>query len=353
MRLAPADAGAACDDIGRLARRPLGSGSALLAVLHGLGFVGGLALHAPCRCPWPRTSSRPGSCRPWTGRRTNACPTGWRSRSGRPWRCRSTFPCSCPSLGICAAAWPTRPSASTEARADETMSGGSCQWFLGWVGWGVGTAGRSSCHRSALGRNAYTAAQISRQQPMPDFALPSRPCARSCCALRAPSCATTPGPRTPSRGRAGGAGQAAGLCRAVAVEDLAGRHPQAQADRPDPPPQPRGHGHHADDDERHRRRCCSTTTATGARRRAEWGDPEARLRPARSSSRCSRLCVEQLPGVQGRVFMMREWLELDGRRDLQGIGDHHDQPVGAAAPSPIAPARLPAEALVRPRSAGA
>jgi RNA polymerase sigma-70 factor (ECF subfamily) len=43
---------------------------------------------------------------------------------------------------------------------------------------------------------------------------------------------------------------------------------------------------------------------------AEWGDPEAAC-GRREFFEVLELCVEKLPGVQGRVFMMREWLELD------------------------------------------
>jgi RNA polymerase sigma-70 factor (ECF subfamily) len=43
---------------------------------------------------------------------------------------------------------------------------------------------------------------------------------------------------------------------------------------------------------------------------AEWGDPEAAC-GRREFFEVLELCVENLPGVQGRVFMMREWLELD------------------------------------------
>jgi RNA polymerase sigma-70 factor (ECF subfamily) len=42
----------------------------------------------------------------------------------------------------------------------------------------------------------------------------------------------------------------------------------------------------------------------------EWGDPEASL-GRREFFEVLEVCVEQLPGVQGRVFLMREWLELD------------------------------------------
>jgi RNA polymerase sigma-70 factor (TIGR02943 family) len=43
---------------------------------------------------------------------------------------------------------------------------------------------------------------------------------------------------------------------------------------------------------------------------AEWGDPEATL-GQREFFEVLEVCVEELPGVQGRIFMMREWLELD------------------------------------------
>ena len=43
---------------------------------------------------------------------------------------------------------------------------------------------------------------------------------------------------------------------------------------------------------------------------AEWGDPEAAC-GRREFFEVLELCVDKLPGVQGRVFMMREWLEMD------------------------------------------
>jgi RNA polymerase sigma-70 factor (ECF subfamily) len=42
---------------------------------------------------------------------------------------------------------------------------------------------------------------------------------------------------------------------------------------------------------------------------AEWGDPQAAL-GQREFFEVLEICVEQLPGVQGRIFLMREWLEL-------------------------------------------
>jgi RNA polymerase sigma-70 factor (ECF subfamily) len=42
----------------------------------------------------------------------------------------------------------------------------------------------------------------------------------------------------------------------------------------------------------------------------DWGDPEHALRQT-DFMRVLEACVEHLPGQQGRLFMMREWLELD------------------------------------------
>jgi RNA polymerase sigma-70 factor (ECF subfamily) len=42
----------------------------------------------------------------------------------------------------------------------------------------------------------------------------------------------------------------------------------------------------------------------------EWGDPEQTLHQL-DFMRVLDACVEKLPGQQGRLFMMREWLELD------------------------------------------
>jgi RNA polymerase sigma-70 factor (ECF subfamily) len=43
---------------------------------------------------------------------------------------------------------------------------------------------------------------------------------------------------------------------------------------------------------------------------ADWGSPEAAC-GQRQFFEVLELCCEQLPATQGRVFMMREWLELD------------------------------------------
>jgi len=42
----------------------------------------------------------------------------------------------------------------------------------------------------------------------------------------------------------------------------------------------------------------------------EWGNPEHSLRE-RQFFEVLEACVDKLPGTQGRVFMMREWLELE------------------------------------------
>lgn len=42
----------------------------------------------------------------------------------------------------------------------------------------------------------------------------------------------------------------------------------------------------------------------------DWGNPEDALRQV-DFMRVLEACVEKLPGQQGRLFMMREWLELD------------------------------------------
>ena len=45
-------------------------------------------------------------------------------------------------------------------------------------------------------------------------------------------------------------------------------------------------------------------------RPAEWGQPETELREKQFMA-VLEACVERLPVQQGRVFLMREWLELD------------------------------------------
>jgi RNA polymerase sigma-70 factor (TIGR02943 family) len=52
---------------------------------------------------------------------------------------------------------------------------------------------------------------------------------------------------------------------------------------------------------------------------AEWGDPQACL-SQREFFEVLELCVEQLPGVQGRVFMMREWLGMETGEICKELG---------------------------------
>jgi RNA polymerase sigma-70 factor (TIGR02943 family) len=52
---------------------------------------------------------------------------------------------------------------------------------------------------------------------------------------------------------------------------------------------------------------------------AEWGDPEATL-GQREFFEVLEICMETLPGVQGRIFMMREWLELDTPEICKELG---------------------------------
>jgi RNA polymerase sigma-70 factor (TIGR02943 family) len=52
---------------------------------------------------------------------------------------------------------------------------------------------------------------------------------------------------------------------------------------------------------------------------AEWGDPEAAC-GRREFFEVLEVCVEMLPGVQGRIFMMREWLELDTPEICKELG---------------------------------
>ena len=51
----------------------------------------------------------------------------------------------------------------------------------------------------------------------------------------------------------------------------------------------------------------------------DWGDPEASCRQ-RQFLEVLEACVDQLPPVQGRVFMMREWLELDSGEICKTLG---------------------------------
>lgn len=51
----------------------------------------------------------------------------------------------------------------------------------------------------------------------------------------------------------------------------------------------------------------------------DWGDPEAACRQ-RQFFEVLEACVDHLPPVQGRVFMMREWLELDSAEICKTLG---------------------------------
>ena len=52
---------------------------------------------------------------------------------------------------------------------------------------------------------------------------------------------------------------------------------------------------------------------------AEWGDPEAACRRTEFFD-VLEICVDHLPGVQGRVFMMREWLGFDTPEICKELG---------------------------------
>jgi RNA polymerase sigma-70 factor (ECF subfamily) len=54
-------------------------------------------------------------------------------------------------------------------------------------------------------------------------------------------------------------------------------------------------------------------------RPAAWGDPEASLRE-HQFWRVFEACLENLPGLQGRVFMMREFVELDSHEICATVG---------------------------------
>jgi RNA polymerase sigma-70 factor (ECF subfamily) len=52
---------------------------------------------------------------------------------------------------------------------------------------------------------------------------------------------------------------------------------------------------------------------------ADWGDPEASF-AQRQFFDVLQACVDHLPPAQGRVFMMREWLELDSDEVCKQLG---------------------------------
>lgn len=51
----------------------------------------------------------------------------------------------------------------------------------------------------------------------------------------------------------------------------------------------------------------------------DWGDPAARL-GERQFLALLEACVEKLPGQAGRVFLMREWLELESEEICHTLG---------------------------------
>jgi RNA polymerase sigma-70 factor (ECF subfamily) len=52
---------------------------------------------------------------------------------------------------------------------------------------------------------------------------------------------------------------------------------------------------------------------------ADWGDPEQAL-DSRQFFMVLEACVEKLPATMGRVFLMREWLELDSEEVCKELG---------------------------------
>jgi RNA polymerase sigma-70 factor (ECF subfamily) len=52
---------------------------------------------------------------------------------------------------------------------------------------------------------------------------------------------------------------------------------------------------------------------------ADWGDPEQAL-DSRQFFMVLEACVEKLPATMGRVFLMREWLELDSGEVCKELG---------------------------------
>lgn len=52
---------------------------------------------------------------------------------------------------------------------------------------------------------------------------------------------------------------------------------------------------------------------------ADWGDPEQAL-DSRQFFMVLEACVEKLPAAMGRVFLMREWLELESEEVCKELG---------------------------------
>lgn len=56
-----------------------------------------------------------------------------------------------------------------------------------------------------------------------------------------------------------------------------------------------------------------------AQRPADWGDPEQDL-SSRQFMAVLEACTEKLPPVQGRLFLMREWLEMSSEEICKELG---------------------------------
>ncbi len=52
---------------------------------------------------------------------------------------------------------------------------------------------------------------------------------------------------------------------------------------------------------------------------AQWGDPEQHLQQLQFFD-VLELCVDRLPAMQGRIFMMREWFEFDTAEVCEHLG---------------------------------
>ena len=56
-----------------------------------------------------------------------------------------------------------------------------------------------------------------------------------------------------------------------------------------------------------------------ASRPASWGDPEENLRQAQFLE-VLQACVDQLPPAQGRLFLLREWMEMETNEICKELG---------------------------------
>ena len=84
-----------------------------------------------------------------------------------------------------------------------------------------------------------------------------------------------------------------------------------------------------------------------AEKPADWGNPEQDLK-SRQFMAVLDACTEKLPAVQGRLFLMREWLEMSSDEICKELGHDLDEPVCPIAPGPFALARMPGTELVWP-----